>query len=179
MHVILLLKSRLVLLAATWKCKLQKRVWRTFGPSFAAFFKLLAHRLNVTSRGLFYKFYFGRCSSELGSLLVFLKDCMIFLSPFLDDTRMSMQWCNLILARRFWATKVCLRAIEISRICLFRRPTGRATFWKANFENYSRSFLRKWHQFLSIYYSISNTSFRFRHRFLLAAHSSESHATSC
>ena len=38
--------------------KLQKRIYRTVGPS-------LAHRRNVTSLSLFYRYYFGRCSSEL------------------------------------------------------------------------------------------------------------------
>ena len=61
-----------------------------------------------------------------------------------------VQWCELTLAQRFWATNVCLRASKISQICLFGRPTGRATFWKANFENYSRYSLIKWYQFLSI-----------------------------
>ena len=55
----------------------------------------------------------------------------------------QLQWCNLTLARRFWATKVCLRASKISKICLFDCPTGRATSWKANFENYSRHSLIK------------------------------------
>ena len=59
----------------------------------------LAHR-NVASLSLFYRYYFGRCSSELAQLvrflflkedlLVILIDCMIFLSPFLDVTKMSM-----------------------------------------------------------------------------------------
>ena len=31
------------------------------------------------------------------------------------------------LARGFWATKVCLRESQISKICLFGRPTGQAT----------------------------------------------------
>ena len=45
-------------------------------------------------------YYFGRCSSELAQLvpflfweggqLVILIDCMVFLSPFLDVTRVSM-----------------------------------------------------------------------------------------
>ena len=52
---------------------------------------------------LFYRYYFGRCSSELaqlvplprflilkGGLLAILIDSMIFLSPFLDVTRMFM-----------------------------------------------------------------------------------------
>ena len=48
------------------------------------------------------------------------------------------QWCNLTLTWRFWATKECLWASNISKICLFGRSTRQATSWKANFENYSR-----------------------------------------
>ena len=80
--------------------KLQKRICRTTGPSLAASLDPLAHRRNVGSLSLFYRYYFGRCSSELaqlfhflilkGGLLVILIDCMIFLSPFLDVTRISM-----------------------------------------------------------------------------------------
>ena len=88
-------------------------------------------------------------------------------------------WCNLTLTWWFWATKVCLQVSIISKICRFGCPTGRATFWKANFENYSKYSLIKWYQFLSILYSTSNTLFCFGHTFLLSACSSESHATSC
>ena len=80
--------------------KLQKRICRIVGPSLAASLEPLAHCRNVANLSLFYMYYFGRCSSELaqlfplpfleGGLLVILKDCMIFLSPFLDVTRMSM-----------------------------------------------------------------------------------------
>ena len=80
--------------------KLQKRICRTVGPSLTASLEPLAHRRNVASLSLFYRYYFGRCSSELaqlvpllflvGVLLVILIDSMIFLSPFLDVTRMSM-----------------------------------------------------------------------------------------
>ena len=80
--------------------KLQKRICRIVGPSLAASLEPLAHRRNVASLSLFYRYYFGRCSSELaqlvplpfleGGLLVILIDCMIFVSPFLDVTRMSM-----------------------------------------------------------------------------------------
>ena len=76
--------------------KLQKRICRTVGHSLAASLEPLAHRRNVASLNLLYRYYFGRCSSELaqlvleGDLLVILIDCMIFLSPFLDVTRMSM-----------------------------------------------------------------------------------------
>ena len=46
-----------------------------FGPSLAASLEPLAHRWNIGSLSLFYRYYFG---------------CMIFLSPFLDVTRLSM-----------------------------------------------------------------------------------------
>ena len=80
--------------------KLQKRICRTVGPLLAASLEHLAHRQNVASLSLFYRYYFGRCSSELAQLVplpysrgrstFILIDCMIFLSPFLDVTRMSM-----------------------------------------------------------------------------------------
>ena len=80
--------------------KLQKQTWRTVGPSLAASLEPLTHCQNVASISLFYRYYFGRCSSEQahlvpfpfsrGCLLIILIDCMIFLSPFLDATRMSM-----------------------------------------------------------------------------------------
>ena len=49
--------------------KLQKWICRTVGPSLAASLKSLAHRRNVASLSLFYRYYFGRCSSELGQLV--------------------------------------------------------------------------------------------------------------
>ena len=80
--------------------KLQKLVCRIVGPSLAASLEPLAHRRNVAILSLFYRYHFGRCSSELlnwfhflfleGGLLVILIDCMIFLSKFLDVTRMSV-----------------------------------------------------------------------------------------
>ena len=53
------------------------------------------------------------------------------------------QCCNLALAWRFWATKVCVRASKIPKLCLFGCPTDRATSWKANFKNHSRNSLIK------------------------------------
>ena len=59
----------------------------------------LAHHWNVANLGLFYRYYFGRCSSELAQLvplpfsqglLVILINCMIFLSTYQDVTRMPM-----------------------------------------------------------------------------------------
>ena len=49
--------------------KLQKQICRIVGPSFAASLEPLAHRQNVTSLSLFYRYYFGRCSSELAQLV--------------------------------------------------------------------------------------------------------------
>ena len=75
--------------------KLQKLICRTVGPSLAASFEPLPHCRNVFNRD-----YVGRCSSKPAqlvplpysrrSLLVILIDCMIFLSPVPDVTRMSM-----------------------------------------------------------------------------------------
>ena len=85
--------------------KLQKRICRTVGPSLAASLEPLGHRRNAASLSLFYKYYFGICSYELAQLvplpysrerererdlLAILIDCMIFLSPFLDVTKMFM-----------------------------------------------------------------------------------------
>ena len=49
--------------------ELQKRICRTSGPSLAASLEFLAHRRNVASLSLFYRYYFSRCSSELTQLV--------------------------------------------------------------------------------------------------------------
>ena len=49
--------------------KLQKRICRTVGSSLAASLEPLAHRRNVASLSLFYRYYFGRCLSELAELV--------------------------------------------------------------------------------------------------------------
>ena len=49
--------------------KLQKRMCRMVGPSLAASHEPLAHRRNVGSLRLFYRYYFGRCSLELAQLV--------------------------------------------------------------------------------------------------------------
>ena len=49
--------------------KLQKEIRRTAVPSLAASVEPLAHRRNVASLSLFYKYYFVRCSSELAQLV--------------------------------------------------------------------------------------------------------------
>ena len=49
--------------------KLQKWICRTVDPSLAASLEPLAHRRNVASLSLFYRYYSGRCSSELDQLV--------------------------------------------------------------------------------------------------------------
>ena len=49
--------------------KLQKRICRNVGASLAASLERLGHRQNVSSLSLFYRYYFGRCSSELTQLV--------------------------------------------------------------------------------------------------------------
>ena len=49
--------------------KLQKGICRTVGPSRAASLEPLAHHQNVASLSLPYRYYFGRCSSELAQLV--------------------------------------------------------------------------------------------------------------
>ena len=59
----------LVLLVATWNC------WISYRNGYVGLLVLhllplepLAHRRNVASLSLFYRYYFGRCSSELAQL---------------------------------------------------------------------------------------------------------------
>ena len=55
----------LVLQVATWNC----RIWRAVGPSLAVSLELFAHLGNKASLNLFYRYYFGKCSSELAELV--------------------------------------------------------------------------------------------------------------
>ena len=47
-------------------------------------------------------------------------------------SKIVMQWCNLILTWWFWATKVCLRAGKISKICV-SLPNWVNNFLKSKF----------------------------------------------
>ena len=49
--------------------KLQKRISRNVVPWLAASLEPLAHRQNVRSLSCLYRYYFGRCSSELAQLV--------------------------------------------------------------------------------------------------------------
>ena len=51
----------------------------------------------------------------------------IFKIMTLQNNLILIHSCNVTPARRFWVTKVCLRASKISKICLFGYPTRRAT----------------------------------------------------
>ena len=55
--------------------KLQKHIWRIVGPSLSASLEPLAHRQNVVSLSLFYRYYFGTCSSELAQLVPLSFSC--------------------------------------------------------------------------------------------------------
>ena len=68
--------------------KLQKWMRRTVGFSVAASLQPFAHSRNVASLSIFYRYYFGRCSSELAQMV--LPDCLISPSLFLGVTRMCM-----------------------------------------------------------------------------------------
>ena len=49
--------------------KLQKQICKTVDPSVATSLEPLAHHQNVASLNLFYRYYFGRCLSELAQLV--------------------------------------------------------------------------------------------------------------
>ena len=79
--------------------KLQKQICRTVGPSLATSLQTLAHHRNVASLSFFYRYYFGRCSSELAELVPLPHSrgrSTRFLSPFLDVTRMSTSTVSLL-----------------------------------------------------------------------------------
>ena len=49
--------------------KFQKRLCMTVGPSFIASLEPLSHCRNVASLILFYRYFFGRCLSEVAELV--------------------------------------------------------------------------------------------------------------
>ena len=57
--------SGLALLVATWNCWISYKSRYTKATSLEP----LAHRRNVANVSLFYRYYFGRCSSELDQLV--------------------------------------------------------------------------------------------------------------
>ena len=75
--------------------KLQKRICRIVGPSLAASLEPFAHRRNVASLSLFYRYYFGRCSSELAQLvpLPFSRGRSTLYSDRLHDFSVTIPRC--------------------------------------------------------------------------------------
>ena len=75
--------------------KLQKRICGTVGPSLFAFLEPLAHCWNVASLSLFYRYYFGRCSSELAQLVPLPFSCgrSTRYSDRLHDFSVAIPWC--------------------------------------------------------------------------------------
>ena len=75
--------------------QLQKRICRIVGPSLAASLEPLAHCRNVASLSLFYRYYFGRCSSELAQLvpLPFSKGRSTCYSERLHDFSVTIPRC--------------------------------------------------------------------------------------
>ena len=50
--------------------KLQKRIYRTVGPTLGACREPLGHRWDIASLSHFFRYYFGRCSPELTELVL-------------------------------------------------------------------------------------------------------------
>ena len=86
--------------------KLQKWIHRTAGSSLSASLEPLAHHQNVASLSFVYRYFFGRCSSELAQLVPLpysprrstcYSDRFCFLSQFLDVTRISMSTVSFLM----------------------------------------------------------------------------------
>ena len=90
----------------------------------------------------------------------------------------NCQWCNLTLPRRFWATKVCLRASKISKyVCLVAQLGEQLPEIQI-----LKIILDILDKMVSVFINIIQHKqyfFLFWHMFLLSACSSQSHATSC
>ena len=75
--------------------KLQKRICRTLGPLLAASLEPLAHCRNVASLSLFYRYYVGRCLSELVQQvpLPYSQRRSTRYSDWLHDFSATIPWC--------------------------------------------------------------------------------------
>ena len=75
--------------------KLQKQICRAVGPLLATSLEPMAYRQNVASLSLFYRYYFGRCSSELAQLvpLPFSRGRSIHYSDRLHDFSVTIPRC--------------------------------------------------------------------------------------
>ena len=75
--------------------KLQKQICRTADPLLAGSLEHLAHHWNVASVSLFYKCYFGRCSSELTELvpLPYSRGTSTLFPDRLHNFSVTIPWC--------------------------------------------------------------------------------------
>ena len=75
--------------------KLKKWICRTVVPSLAASIEPLVHCRNVASLSLFYRYYFGRYSSELGELvpLHYFRGSFTCYSERLHDFSVTISRC--------------------------------------------------------------------------------------
>ena len=75
--------------------KLQKRVCRAIGPSFAASLAYFARVWNIASLSPFHRYYIGRCLSELAELvpLVFSRRRFTHYSNRLNDFSVTIPRC--------------------------------------------------------------------------------------
>ena len=75
--------------------KLQKWICRTIGPSLSASLEPLVHHWNMASLILFYRYYFGRFSSELAQLvpLPFSREWSTHYSDRLHDFSVTIPRC--------------------------------------------------------------------------------------
>ena len=89
--------------------KLKKLICRTVGPSLAASLEPLSHR-NVASLSLFYRYYFGRCSSEPTLSIPFSRGRSTCYSDRLHDFSVTIPRCYKVVyvnsffpcTARFW-----------------------------------------------------------------------------
>ena len=99
--------------------KLQKQRCKTVCPSLGASLQPLSYCWNVASLSLFYgitlvDFHLNWLSWFHflifgGDLHVILIDCLIFLSPFIDVTRMPMSTVSLLAQLEFSASRILYR----------------------------------------------------------------------
>ena len=90
--------------------KLQKRICRTAGPSLAASLE------PFTSLSLFYRYYFGRCSSELAQLvpLPFSRGRSTRYSDRLHDFSVTIPRCY----KDVYVNSFFLRIARLGILCL-------------------------------------------------------------
>ena len=88
--------SGLVVLVTTCNCWISyKQIYMTAGPSLAISLEPIAHRQNVTSINLFYRYYFGRCSSKWAKLvpLPYFRGRSTCYFDRLHDFSVTIPWC--------------------------------------------------------------------------------------